>query len=123
MTGVQTCALPIWWEPPAGPRTRGEGSQGVLHPVAELPQHRIRNIRRCLGNKIHRTHSLADVWARHETVLALRGRTQLKGRCGVCEFRNVCGGCRAYPYQLTGDLMGEDDLCTVTAGIEEPVPC
>ena len=74
-----------------------------------------------LGNI--RTHSLADVWARHETVLALRGRTQLKGRCGVCEFRNVCGGCRAYPYQLTGDLMGEDDLCTVTAGIEEPVPC
>ncbi len=34
------------------------------------------------------------------------------GRCGVCEFRAVCGGSRARAWSATGDVLAEDPLCT-----------
>ena len=40
----------------------------------------------------------------------LRGG-ELGGRCGRCEYRSVCGGCRARAHALTGDLLGPDDSC------------
>jgi len=42
---------------------------------------------------------------------ALRAPGGLRGRCGVCEFRSVCGGSRARAYAATGDCMAEDPLC------------
>ncbi|HOI11263.1 MAG TPA: radical SAM/SPASM domain-containing protein, partial [Myxococcota bacterium] len=33
------------------------------------------------------------------------------GRCGACEFRNVCGGCRARAYAVTGDVFAEEPFC------------
>ncbi|MCH7706861.1 MAG: radical SAM domain protein, coenzyme PQQ synthesis protein E, partial [Myxococcales bacterium] len=36
---------------------------------------------------------------------------EVGGRCGRCEYRQVCGGCRARAYAETGDLMGPDDSC------------
>jgi radical SAM protein with 4Fe4S-binding SPASM domain len=38
-------------------------------------------------------------------------RTILKGKCGVCEYREICGGCRNRAYALTGDIYGQDDAC------------
>ena len=40
---------------------------------------------------------------------ALRNReTLLKGRCGNCDFRSVCGGCRGRAFTASGDPLGED---------------
>lgn len=36
----------------------------------------------------------------------------LQGKCGACEYRQLCGGCRARPLALGGDLMDADPLCT-----------
>jgi radical SAM protein with 4Fe4S-binding SPASM domain len=33
------------------------------------------------------------------------------GRCGYCEYRRFCGGCRARAYELTGDYLGEEPFC------------
>ncbi len=63
-----------------------------------------------LGNI--REDSLEEVWSKNATINLLRDRRNLKGQCGVCKFSNICGGCRAYPYQLNGDILGEDELCT-----------
>ncbi len=63
-----------------------------------------------LGNI--KTDLLYKVWFENDTVLKLRNRKNLKGKCGTCEFSNACGGCRAYPYQLHNDLFMEDSLCT-----------
>ena len=41
----------------------------------------------------------------------LRSRETLKGRCGVCEYRKVCGGCRARAYALQGDVFAEEPYC------------
>ncbi|MCE4617681.1 MAG: SPASM domain-containing protein, partial [Desulfurococcales archaeon] len=47
-------------------------------------------------------------------------RTRLKGRCGVCEFKHICGGSRARAYSYTGDPYEEDPACTYTPGTLPP---
>ncbi len=51
----------------------------------------------------------------------LRDRELLKGKCGACEYRTVCGGSRARAYALTGDYLESDPFCIyMPAGYEEP---
>jgi radical SAM protein with 4Fe4S-binding SPASM domain len=52
----------------------------------------------------------ADVWASSKLLHALREGT-LGGRCGRCEYRKVCGGCRARAYAESDDPLGPDDSC------------
>ena len=42
----------------------------------------------------------------------LRDRTLLKGRCGRCEYSEVCGGSRSRAYAMTGDYYAEDPGCS-----------
>jgi len=44
--------------------------------------------------------------------LQLRDLNQLKGRCGRCEFKELCGGCRCRAYAAYGDYLQEDPACT-----------
>jgi radical SAM protein len=55
--------------------------------------------------------SVIDTYQNHPTFVALRNPDQFKGRCGVCEFRQVCGGSRARAYALTGDYLETDPDC------------
>lgn len=51
----------------------------------------------------------------------LRDPAMLKGKCGVCEYREICGGSRARAYGVTGDPLAEDPSCPyVPAGFREP---
>ncbi len=66
--------------------------------------------------------TLREVWEGSEILKTLRGE-DYSGRCGLCRFRLICGGCRARALTETGDLMGEDPLCDYEPeGTEEPVP-
>jgi AdoMet-dependent heme synthase len=56
--------------------------------------------------------SIIDVYQNHPTFLALQDPDRLKGRCGICEYRRVCGGSRARAYALTGDFLETDPDCT-----------
>jgi AdoMet-dependent heme synthase len=58
-----------------------------------------------------RTDDLVDVYRNAPLFRQLRDRDLLKGRCGVCEYRTVCGGCRARAYAMTGDYLGEEPFC------------
>jgi radical SAM protein with 4Fe4S-binding SPASM domain len=51
-----------------------------------------------------------DIWERAPSFQALR-RPTLQGKCGSCEFRLLCGGCRARPLAQQGDLMDTDPWC------------
>ena len=54
---------------------------------------------------------------RHGAIFAsLRDRTNLKGKCGCCEFRSICGGSRARAYAMTGDPFAADPLCAYQPG-------
>jgi MoaA/NifB/PqqE/SkfB family radical SAM enzyme len=41
----------------------------------------------------------------------LRDTEKLEGKCGCCEFRNVCMGCRARAFAATGNYMAEEPFC------------
>ena len=58
-----------------------------------------------------RRHSLADLYRQSPLFVALRDTANLKGKCGVCQFREVCGGSRARAYALTGDMFAEEPSC------------
>jgi radical SAM protein with 4Fe4S-binding SPASM domain len=55
--------------------------------------------------------SFQDIWNDAPVLNALRA-PKLEGRCGVCEYQKLCGGCRARPLAANGNMMGEDSLCT-----------
>ncbi len=56
--------------------------------------------------------SFADIWKNSDVFLSLRNFDELKGKCGACEYRKVCGGCRARAYEATGDYMAQEPLCS-----------
>jgi radical SAM protein len=46
----------------------------------------------------------------------LRDVSLLKGRCGRCPYRRICGGSRSHAYAVTGDYLAEDPICTFEPG-------
>jgi AdoMet-dependent heme synthase len=58
-----------------------------------------------------RKHDVVDIYRNAPLFTTLRDRSQLKGKCGVCEYRDVCGGSRARAYAVTGDMMAAEPYC------------
>lgn len=56
--------------------------------------------------------SFASIWNSSPIFLSLRDFDNLKGKCGKCEYKKVCGGCRARAYEAVGDFLAEEPLCT-----------
>lgn len=57
------------------------------------------------------TGSLAEIFRDSALFTSLRDSSRLKGKCGRCALRSVCGGSRARAYAMTGDLFAEDPCC------------
>jgi heme b synthase len=55
--------------------------------------------------------SFVDIWRNSEIFQNLRRYDDMHGKCGCCEYRRVCGGCRARAYEATGDYMAAEPLC------------
>ncbi len=51
------------------------------------------------------------VWEGSEVLRRVRNVDSYGGACGVCEYRRVCGGCRARAFAATGDYLAEEPLC------------
>jgi heme b synthase len=51
------------------------------------------------------------IWNESKIFKTLRNYNSLNGKCGRCEYRKVCGGCRARAYEATGDYLAEEPLC------------
>jgi AdoMet-dependent heme synthase len=110
-------------DPLAGPRGTGDGvarrghraplgvgdgkgvmfvsHTGEIYPAGFLPL--------CCGR--FPNDSVVDVYQNHPTFLALRDPDRLKGRCGICEYRYVCGGSRARAFAVTGDFLETEPDC------------
>jgi radical SAM protein with 4Fe4S-binding SPASM domain len=74
---------------------------GTLQPCVFMPIE--------LGNL--RKQEIEEIWDTHPVLQTLRDRTQLKGHCGICEYKWVCGGCRARAYNYLGDITAPDPGC------------
>jgi MoaA/NifB/PqqE/SkfB family radical SAM enzyme len=77
------------------------GHTGEIYPAGFLPL--------LCGRFPH--DSVVEVYRHHPTFRALRQPDLFRGKCGVCEYRHVCGGSRARAYALTGDPLGSDPDC------------
>ncbi|MFC6784581.1 TIGR04053 family radical SAM/SPASM domain-containing protein [Halobaculum halobium] len=70
-----------------------------------------------------REDDLVEVYREGDLFKRLRDRDSLKGKCGACEFRAVCGGSRSRAYASTGDALASDPLCPyVPNGYDGAVP-
>jgi radical SAM protein with 4Fe4S-binding SPASM domain len=61
-----------------------------------------------------RTDSIQQIMDRmpkSEKLKKLADRENLKGKCGVCEFKIICGGCRARAYIYSKDSLNQDPAC------------
>lgn len=73
---------------------------GTVYPSGFLP-YPLGNVRR---------ESIARIYREHPLLVKMR-RGELKGRCGVCEFKDVCGGSRARAFAFFKDPLAEDPAC------------
>jgi radical SAM protein with 4Fe4S-binding SPASM domain len=76
-------------------------NQGEVYPCGYLP---------ALAGDLKK-QSFTDIWENSVVFNQLRDVNNLTGKCGCCEFRNVCMGCRARAYAATGDYLAEEPFC------------
>ncbi|MCI0432938.1 MAG: radical SAM protein [Gemmatimonadetes bacterium] len=67
-----------------------------------------------------RRQSFAEVWRESPVFAQIRGG-EVGGKCGACEYRGICGGCRARAYADTGDLMAADASCAYEPPGDRPL--
>ena len=58
-----------------------------------------------------RTADAVEIYRDSEVFQNIRQTVRFKGKCGICEFREICGGSRARAYATTGDFLETDPLC------------
>jgi radical SAM protein with 4Fe4S-binding SPASM domain len=58
-----------------------------------------------------RKRRLGYLYRHSPLFLSLRDTKNLKGKCGICEFREICGGSRARAYATTGDMFAQEPCC------------
>lgn len=73
---------------------------GAVYPAGFLPQ--------TLGNI--RRQNLVTIYRENPLLKEIRA-SHFAGKCGVCAYRDICGGSRARAFALTGDPLGEDATC------------
>ncbi|MCA0436058.1 MAG: TIGR04053 family radical SAM/SPASM domain-containing protein [Actinobacteria bacterium] len=74
---------------------------GGVYPSGFFPEH-CGNVKETPFREIYRTNPL---------LVALRHPENYHGKCGVCEYNEVCGGSRSHTYAVTGDILGSDPTC------------
>lgn len=74
---------------------------GRITPCVYMPDYTVGDIK---------NQMLREIWDAADMV-QFRDRSDLWGHCGSCEFKSVCGGCRARAYAYTGDFKGPDPGC------------
>ena len=75
--------------------------QGDVHPCVFLPIN--------VGNL--KKEKFVDIWLNSKLFNALRNRDNLKGACGKCHYKYICGGCRARANAYKNDIMASDVGC------------
>lgn len=58
-----------------------------------------------------RQKKLKEIYQQSPLFLQLRNPSLLKGKCGYCEYKMVCGGCRARALSSSGDYLQEEPYC------------
>jgi radical SAM protein len=65
--------------------------------------------------------NLSSIYRSTPLFVALRDSTKLKGRCGACDYREICGGSRSRAFAEFGDPFQEDPACVYVPEVEDAV--
>jgi radical SAM protein with 4Fe4S-binding SPASM domain len=74
---------------------------GNVYPSGFLPIH---------AGKVRQT-PLAEIYRNAPIFKSLRDTSKLEGKCGACEYKEICGGSRARAYAVTGDPLAQEPCC------------
>jgi radical SAM protein with 4Fe4S-binding SPASM domain len=77
------------------------GHQGDVFPCGYLPVN--------CGNILE--DKLSSIWYRNKDLARMRNGEELEGKCGICGYKEVCGGCRGRAFAATGNYMAEEPFC------------
>ena len=66
-----------------------------------------------------RTTPFPEIWRNSKQFKQFRNQDDYEGKCGVCEYHKVCGGCRARAHSMDNNYMGEEPLCSYTPKLAE----
>lgn len=68
-----------------------------------------------------RTQEFASIWQDSSLFAELRDPELLEGKCGICQFKSLCSGCRARAYGITGNYLAEEPFCAYQPETREVV--
>jgi radical SAM protein with 4Fe4S-binding SPASM domain len=77
-------------------------NEGLVYPCGYLP----------VSAGDTRVQQFADIWSKSPVFRDLRDPGALEGKCGVCRYQSLCGGCRARAYAATGSFLEEEPFCS-----------
>jgi radical SAM protein with 4Fe4S-binding SPASM domain len=80
--------------------------QGDVYPCGYLP---------VSAGSVRRT-PFREIWEDAPVFASLRDMQLLEGKCGSCEFKQLCTGCRARAYGITGNYLAEEPFCIYQPG-------
>ncbi|MDG5815161.1 radical SAM protein [Chitinispirillales bacterium ANBcel5] len=75
------------------------------------------------GNLRDTAMDFKAIW--HESIFfkEIRNIANYKGRCGICKYRTVCGGCRARAFAISGNYYSEEPFCIYEPKVVEEKAC
>ena len=83
-------------------------NEGAVYPCGYLP----------VSAGDTRLTKFKDIWAQSNVFQQLRDPQAYGGKCGVCRFEAICGGCRARAYAETGSFLAEEPFCTYRPDVD-----
>jgi heme b synthase len=86
--------------------------KGEVYPCGYLPV--------IAGNVLQQ--SFSEIWEKSSVFAELRDTSNLTGKCGCCEYKNVCEGCRARAFGETGNYLAEEPYCNYIPRAMNSVP-
>jgi radical SAM protein with 4Fe4S-binding SPASM domain len=63
------------------------------------------------GNLVENSFDFGKIWVESQLLKEIRNLSAYRGNCGICEYLDVCGGCRARAYAMAGDYLDTDPVC------------
>lgn len=69
-----------------------------------------------------RQQRFGDIWAQSTVFQQLRDPSTLSGKCGICKYEGICGGCRARAFSDDGDYLAEEPFCTYEPVLDNAMP-
>src|SRR6266542_1893305 len=84
-------------------------NEGAVYPCGYLP----------VSAGDTRVQRFKDIWNQSPVFEQLRNPDAYEGKCGVCRFEAICGGCRARAYAATGSFLAEEPFCSYRPDLAE----